>query len=131
VFALDVNGAPPDLRGARCEAFLCEPFVWEGVVEASANVSYLRFDGAWHRLYFDYGLIFWKPSEGPPVPESGDDVPTPSDVAAEAGVVGGVLEGYRMEPTERGSRVTFLFEDGRRIVVEDTDDRTGYSTQAA
>ena len=121
---LDVVGDPPDLAGRRCEAFLCEPFVWEGVVEASAHVSYLRFDGAWHRLYFDHGIVFWQPSDGPPVLEPGDENPPPVDVGARAGVVGAVLEGYRMEPTARGSRVTFAFEGGRRVVVEDTDDRT-------
>ncbi len=128
---LDVVGEPPDLRGAVCEAFVCEPFVWEGDVEASAHVSYLRFGGAWHRLYFDCGIVFWRPSEGPPPVLPGDEVPERIDVAAEAGVAGVVLEGYRMEPTARGSRVTFAFANGGRIVVEDTDDRTHYRVPAA
>jgi hypothetical protein len=51
------------------------------------------------------------------------------DVGAESGVVGARLVEYRMEPTERGSRLTFFFDNGRRVVLEDTDDHTAYRVE--
>ncbi|MEM1115133.1 MAG: hypothetical protein AAF845_12445 [Bacteroidota bacterium] len=127
---VEVNGLPPDLRGQTCEAFLCEQYWCDGALEAPANVSYLRFDGRWHRLYFDCGIVFWREHEGTPeswtVPNEGWDYPV-VDVGVEAEVVGFHLAEYRMEPTPGGSRVVFAFENGRNVVLENDADRTGYA----
>ena len=127
---VEVKGQPPDLHSQTCEAFLCEAFRAQGHVEATANVTYLRFAGRWHRLYFDCGLIFWREHDGAPeawaVPEEGWEYPI-VDVGAEAGVVGVRLASYRMEPTAGGSRVAFTFENGRGVVLDNHADRTSYS----
>lgn len=129
MFQLDIHGDPPALGGQICEAILCEQFWHDGVLDAPANVTHLCFGGRWFRLYFDWGIIFWRPADASPapcsVPAEGYDYPL-VDVGAESGVVGARLVEYRMEPTERGSRVTFLFDNARRVVLEDTDDHTTY-----
>ena len=132
VFELDIHGEPPALAGEICEAFLCEQFWYEGVLEAPANVTHLCFGGRWYRLYFDWGIIFWRPADASPaswaIPEEGFEYPL-VDVGAESGVLGARLAEYRMEPAERGSRVTFLFDNGRRVVLEDSEDRTEYRVE--
>jgi hypothetical protein len=55
---MEIVGRPPELAGQLCEALVCEGFVYEGEIEATANVLYLRFEGVWHKLIIDYGTIF-------------------------------------------------------------------------
>ena len=127
---VELNGEPPDLGGQTCQAFLCEQYWFEGKLEATANVTFLRFDGRWHRLYFDCGIVFWRRQDDEPAswasPAEGFACPL-IDVGREAGVVGSCLAEYRMEPTAGGSRVTFAFDGGRVVVLDNHGDRTSYA----
>ncbi|HEX5725587.1 MAG TPA: hypothetical protein VFX98_08985 [Longimicrobiaceae bacterium] len=126
---LDVNGDPPDLRGLRCDALLCDEYRFQGKLENAANVVYLYFGGSWHRLYFDWGIVFWRPYHGPPeaVEPTEDGAAFPLvDLAARFGLAGVRLRGYRMEPLPLGARVTFEFENGVALAFRNEDDRTTY-----
>jgi hypothetical protein len=126
---LVVNGDPPELAGLRCDAILCSEYWHGGRLVESSNVAYLCFEGRWHRLYFDYGIIFWRPArEGPPFFDAAEiDASFPVvDVASAKGLVGVHLSGYEMAPIERGARVTFAFENGRRLSFTSIDDTTSY-----
>lgn len=124
-----LNGDPPELAGKACEGFLCESFVHEGKLEANANVTHLKFAGAWHRLYFEPGLIFWRASSSDPtawaVPEEGWSYPH-TDIAELAGLIGEVLQTYEMDVGDSSARVTFRFRNGKQVVIEDEDDRTSF-----
>lgn len=124
-----LNGDPPNFAGRVCEAFLCESFVYDGKLEASANVTHLRFAGAWYRLYFEPGLVFWRVSSSDPmawaVPEEGWSYPH-TNVAELAGLIGEVLEAYEMEAGDSNARVTFRFRNGRQVVIEYEDDRGNF-----
>lgn len=127
---LSVNGEPPDLTGQICEAFLCEAHLHAGEVISSANVSYLKFDGSWHRVYFDCGIVFWRSQSEPPtdyeMPEHSSSCQI-TDVGRAAGVVGQSLDAYSMISTLTGSRITFRYTSGRQVVLEDSGDVTSFA----
>ena len=129
VAAEHLNGEPPRLDGKACEGFLCESYVYEGKLEASANVTYLKFGGTWHRLYFEPGLIFWRVSRSDPmawaVAQEGWDYPH-TDIAELAGLLGQVLESYEMEAGDSNARVTFRFRNGKQVVIEDEGDCSNF-----
>jgi hypothetical protein len=123
----EVNGEPPRLAGLRCDAILAVECWHAGRLVEPCNVVYLGFEGAWHRLYFDYGTIFWRRDEGGPQPVEVSEIDAAYpviDLATEQGLVGDRLSDYRMEPIERGARVTFHFENGRLLAFESVDDVT-------
>lgn len=129
---LEINGTTPDLAGLICDGLIRQSYVYKGVLDVPAHAIYLLFAGIWHRLYFDCGIIFWRTQQERPkawsVEEEGWGYPH-SDLGAEAGVTGVRLDSYEMEPTLYGSKVTFCFANGRRIVVEDVNDRTEYEVR--
>ena len=57
----------------------------------------------------------------------GNGIARTVDVGRDAGVVGVNLSSYVMIPTPSGSKVEFLFANGRRIVLEEANDVTGYT----
>jgi len=123
-----INGDPPFLAGLRCDAILCAECWDEGRLVEPANMTYLCFEGSWHRLYFDYAIIFWRTADRPNFdpPESDDYCPVIIDVASQRGLLGIRLLDYEMTPIENGSRVTFAFENGHGIAFESVDDISSY-----
>jgi hypothetical protein len=124
-----INGTAPTLAGRVCQAFVCQQFLADGRVEDEANVTFLRFDGEWFRLYFEPGLIFWR--SGVPEPHPWD-VPEEQwvyphvDLGKAADVIGQTLTRYDMWPTNHSARVSFEFANGRRILIEHKNDRGHY-----
>lgn len=112
-----------------CEAFICEGFVSKGQLLANANVVYLCFDGVWHKLVIDCGVIFWRPIPDAPNPwtieSEGSEYPH-VDVGAIAGVVGHRLGEYRMETIPAGGSVTFYFENDRTITIDNENDASSF-----
>jgi hypothetical protein len=129
VESLEVNGNAPQLAGLRCDAILAVEFWHAGQLVESANIAHLCFGGIWHRLYFDYGVIFWRPGEHRPesyeAPELGSSYPV-VDVAAARGLLGVRLACYKMSPIAGGARVIFSFEGGQRLAFSSVDDVTSY-----
>src|SRR6478672_3831919 len=56
----DINGTVPDLIGRVCDGLLAQAFLQHGDLVESANILYLHVADVWHRLYFDYGIVFWR-----------------------------------------------------------------------
>nr|WP_255656824.1 aquaporin [Lysobacter lactosilyticus] len=126
---LDVNGEAPGLAGKACEAVLLQQYWHKGVLVEPANVIHMRFSGVWHRLYFDYGIVFWRISDAPPEPGSDTDYEWEyplEDLGAAAEVIGIPLDHYSMKPVVGGSTVELCFETGKRIIFENVDDHTTY-----
>ena len=48
------------------------------------------------------------------------------DVGAAAGIVGHSLKLYRMTTRATGAQVSFEFDNGRRIAIENEEDRSTY-----
>jgi hypothetical protein len=125
-----IIGRAPDLAGKRCDAIVCQQFRYRGELAEPANVVHLQFDGSWHRLSIDCGVVFWGTERQAPrawsVEEEGWDYPL-EDLGSTIGLVGACLRAYEMEPSPPdGARVVFHFEGGHRLAFENVDDRTCY-----
>ena len=127
---IDTNGTPPLLAGKKCEAFVCEGFRFEGEIEETACVTYVKFDGDWTRLYFEPGVIFWR-SDSPMSTQFSDAEHTAAfpntDVGLFAGVIGQELLDYTIRPTENGCQVSFVFANGRYIEITCDGEFTNYN----
>ena len=124
---MELIGQAPELAGLLCEAFICEGFVSEGRLLANANVVYLRFEGVWHKLVIDCGVIFWRPLPAEPSPWTMEGWEYPHiDVGSVADVVGQRLRGYTMETVPAGASVTFQFENGRTITIDNDNDASSF-----
>lgn len=122
-------GQAPELAGLVCEAFICEGFVSKSKLMANANVVYLRFDGTWHKLIIDCGVILWWPVRGEPSPwaiaSEGWEYPH-VNVGILADVVGHRLSDYRMETVVEGGRVIFYFDNDRTITINNENDASSF-----
>ena len=124
-----VIGQPPALAGEVCQGLLCEGFVANGDLLASVNVVYLRFRGIWHRLCIDGEVIFWKEQDYEPAPwglsHEGWQYPH-VDVGFSTGITGQRLDHYEMIAKESTVQVNFVFDQGRKVIIENTNDRSYY-----
>jgi hypothetical protein len=97
------------------------------------NVVFLRFGNTWHRLCFDFGIIFWRANVPPPA-SSEEPVIEASypvvNIGTELGIVGSPLHRYEMTSIEGGSRVEFFFAGGKSVVFKNVDDRTSLELTA-
>jgi hypothetical protein len=128
---VSINGDPPALVGQVCEELLASELWRDGLLVEPANVIYLLFGGRWHRLYFDWGIVFWRPHHaaeaGPP---SEDDFTFPlADVGRRFGVRGQVLDRLEAAPVEGGSEVRFGFGNGVVLVFSSVGDVTTYRAE--
>lgn len=127
---LDINGEPPFLDDQRLDELKVQSFWYNGVLEEEANVIFLKVAGKWHRLYFDCGIIFWRPeTKGPKefnfINDDGSESSFPViNLGADRRLVGKIIESYTMEAIEGGSKVDFTFEGGEVINFINIDDIT-------
>ena len=127
---LDIHGVPPVISGEICEGFICEGYEFRGELVASATVTYIKFDGTWHRLCVEFRELFWRQSTMEPEPwEVVEEswVYPHTNVGEIAGIVGQKLLEYEMLPTPDGSKVIFRFANGKNVVIEDKNDTTCYA----
>lgn len=126
---LEFIGKPPAIDGKTCEGLICEGAEFEGNSLATANVTYLKFEGDWHRLCFDVGTVHWRTGSTQPepwgIPEAGWNYPQ-VDVGRAFGLIGVRLKSSWTLATEHGANVFFEFENGRKVLIENADDSTSY-----
>ena len=124
---VETNGETPRIEGLRCEELFALEFWYAGSLEESAHQVFLKFAGRWHRLYFDYGTVFWRPSEGGPVGYCAEELESEfrvRDIGSSHSVKGTVLEEIQTAAILRASTVEFRFQSGRRVVIACIDDRS-------
>ena len=68
----EINGVQPNLANKLVQALLVQQFWHEGKLEDPANVVHICVASQWHRLYFDYGVVFWRLSDSAPSLDSND-----------------------------------------------------------
>lgn len=130
---LEVNGHQPTLEGLKCEAFIVSQFWYQGLLEDPANTISMKFDGHWHRLYFNYGTIFWRSSnESRPkafsMPEHEGEFRL-DDIGESLGLVGAKLLAITSCVIEGGSEVVFLFEGEKKVTFSSINDVTTYEVK--
>lgn len=126
---LEFIGQPPAIEGKRCQGLICQGYEFNRELLATASVTYLKFEGVWHRVCFDPGTVHWRTCPTAPepsaVPEEGWNYPQ-ADVGLAAGLIGVRLTSYTTATTERGISVVFIFENGRQLLIDNVDDCTNY-----
>lgn len=111
-----INGKEPTIVGERCIGFALVQFYEGREIVDQVNVAYLRFGELWHRLYFETGTIFWRPSSEP---DAGQNTELTwgavlNDLSAAPGIVGHVVESYSYSASVSGDvEVKFAFAGGR------------------
>jgi hypothetical protein len=63
---LEIYGTPPDIEGKYIDEIYVQPFCYDGKISDEANVVFIKFEGKWWRLYFDFGMIYWQKTEDAP-----------------------------------------------------------------
>jgi hypothetical protein len=129
---LDINGEPPALTGVPCDELLVQQYWYRGELVEPANVVYLRFAGGWHRLYFDSGIVFWRPHDRAPeaVSPGQEEFAYPLvDLGRQFGVRGVMLDRMEATPIEGGSEVRLGFGNGVVVVFSDIADTTTYRAE--
>lgn len=103
------NTSFPELRGARCSAFMAVT----REQDQRLGLLYIQLSGVWHRFYLDAGLLFWE--EGS-CPDPEDDILNGeryTDLGEALGVVGVAIGYIEMHD----SQLTLQFENGARLVL--------------
>lgn len=131
---LSVNGEPPAIVGLPCDELMVSEYWHQGELIEPANVVYLRFAGRWHRLYFDFGIVFWRPHEFAPdgADPSEENLAYPLiDLGQQMGVRGVILDRLEAEPIVGGSEVQFTFRNGVRLTFSNVADTTTYRAESS
>lgn len=124
-----INGEPPALDGVVLEALVCIEHWPDGIFEDAANEVYFRIRGLWHRLYFDFGTVFWRQDVDGlpdyPVPVTADAPFVIVDLAAKLLLTGRTIESCNTESVGQfDSKVSFRFAGGGTLSFTCVGDTT-------
>jgi hypothetical protein len=126
---LEIIGNPPELAGRRCEEILCQEYWHEGKLLEPVNAVFLKFGETWHRLCFDFGIVFWRSGNERPkgfsAPEFMANYPI-VDLAGKHQVKGKILDCYVSSAIPEGSQVSFRFCSGEVLTFRNIGDLTDY-----
>jgi len=126
---LEIDGQPPNLVGKICEALVCSEYWHEGNLFDPANTVFIRANGGSHKLFFDSGVIFWRPDVEPQPSFDAPEIASEYrlvDLGHRFGLVGRRITTCDAAATANGAKVTLEFEGGRSIVFETAKDVTSY-----
>jgi len=128
---LSINGEWPQLEGKLLQEMLCHEMYYEGKLEELANVVYLKVDEKWHRLYFDYEIIFWRNENTAPkdytMPEYSSYFKL-ADVASKYSFKDSMIVEVTAHRVENGVEVGIYFNNGKKIIFSSINDVSNYRT---
>jgi hypothetical protein len=127
---LEIRGTQPSIEGALCEEIIVVQYWFAGSLAEPANTIHLKFNGVWHQLCFDCGVIFWRNSDGPPMMIEAPEIQAEyrlDDIGRRHGLLGMRLASIDSEPTPAGARVALTFQGGRTAIFFDEHDRSDYA----
>jgi len=132
---VDINGVEPAIVGDICEALVAVEYIHDGKLVEAANVVFLRFSNQWHRLYFDFGIVFWRTDPVGPkafvAPEIDSEFRV-VDLGERLNFRGRRLLEVTYAPLPNdGSAVGLRFDDKRTITFRSVDDITTYAITSA
>lgn len=129
----ETQGAQPPVEGAVCEELIAVQFWFAGILEEPVSVAHFKFNGAWHSLCFDTGIVFWRDCDGPPVASAAAEMQTEyrlHDVGRKHDLIGLRLSSIDSEVTPGGARVVLRFHCGRTVTFFDENDRSDYACES-
>jgi hypothetical protein len=122
---LESIGVVPDLTGQRCERLICQEFWYAGELSAPVNVLFLRANGAWHRFFFDAGVLFWRSVDAPDQHDTTemDEFHYPhADIGGRHGISGRRILGLARGQDGAAVWLRIDFAAGLRLLVSNHDD---------
>ncbi|WP_148261962.1 hypothetical protein [Methylomonas methanica] len=129
---LSVNGEWPDLKTKVVEKLIAQEYWYKGELVEAANVLWLKVSGKWHRLYFDYGIVFWRESNEEPhyvKPDANEDYDYPlNDLTEKYNLYGKTIESCEGAVIAGGSQVVFKFVNSKTIIFKSINDSTSIET---
>lgn len=127
---VEINGVEPDIVGRTCEGLFAIEYSHANQIAEPANVVFLSFTSRWHRLYFDFGVVFWRPSDEGPKDFEAEDLDATyrvQDLGTRFRALGSHLISIGYEALEDGSRVRLSFDGGLELTFENRNDVTTYA----
>ena len=122
---LYVDGAWPDFAGKTLESLIAQEAWFGGELDDEANVVWLCVEGAWHKLYFDDDIIFWRMAkEGPSTNGADGQSFSLNDLGEKHALVGQALAACNGDAIEPGSAVSLAFANGKSITFRNRYDTT-------
>lgn len=119
---LYVDGAWPDFAGKTLEHLIAQEAWFDGELDDEANVVWIGIDGAWHKLYFDDDIIFWRNAkEGPGA--QGEEFPL-NDLGQKHALAGQALTACDGDAIAPGSAVSLAFANGKTVTFRNRYDTT-------
>ena len=111
----ELNGRPPVIEGAVCDALRIQEHWYQGQLNDPCNVVYLKLSGTWYRLYFDHGFVFWRDGDEPPEQFEAPEIEAIYkyvDLGKKLGVEGRKLTSGIIAAAHGGNSVSLTFENG-------------------
>ncbi len=125
---LQINGIQPRLEGHVCEALICQQYWYMGKQRDEVDVLFIKADGRCHQLYFDNGVVFWRPQKEVPRPfgpdTSGQFAYPLVDLGERHRLNNRLITALSVEALPGGARVAMEFENGGELILYHQDNRT-------
>lgn len=126
---ISINGKQPKLEGLKLLELICHEMYYDGKLEELANVSYLYVDRKWHRLYFDYDIVFWRTHDSAPQSYEMEELNcsfVAVDVAEKFKLKNEVIKSISPKIVNSGVEVEFTFNSGKVLVFSNINDISSY-----
>jgi len=125
---IEVEGAPPELKGCCCEELLCQQYWYAGGLADEADVIWLKLEGRWYQLFFDGGVVHWREQGGEPESRTGAQdglLAYPLvDLAARFDLKGRIINDAAIEETTEGETLSLAFDQAGTLMFVNLGDRT-------
>jgi hypothetical protein len=128
---LEVNGIWPSLEGEILQEMICAEMYYQDELVETANVTYLKVQDRWLRLYFDCEIIFWRDHQEAPQDIAMSELESyfkNRDVAKELGFKNQIINSVEAKDFNPGVDVEFKFSNGKRIILYDVSDNSNFRT---
>ena len=119
-----LNGTPPDFRNKECTEIVVMEYWYVGKLDEEGNVIHLKVDDQWHRLYFDYGNIFWRTEKDEEVEFINSSTEVGEYKFRHILKEIKIIKNYEMIEVKGGSKIELNFTDQERIIFECINDNT-------
>jgi hypothetical protein len=114
----------PNVEQQVGNALLAQEYWYRDELISNANVLFLRLENpAWHRLFVDAGVVFWKTVEVPDAPTGDRDHSyRHADIAGLHGLTGKRLSVIKAIDLPGGGTLRLGFEGGTAVTLHNTKD---------
>ncbi|MES0491269.1 MAG: hypothetical protein ABUK01_14845 [Leptospirales bacterium] len=127
---LDINGEWPELLNKKLDELIIQEYWYKGKLTEQVNSIWLNIQNVWHRLYFDFGIIFWRKYNDRPNnyefnPDDMYNYPL-REITSKLQLKGQVIKDCTGCAIPGGSQVIFFFANNQQLIFKNINDNTTY-----